>query len=408
MQLTYVAHVSLSFERAHTHQIMQMCEAFAEAGAAVTLIVPAHHDPQSARAGTTWDTYDVKPIFKIESLGCLDASAVGSRLPGAAGEAWRALAWRLRLVTFTLALLRRLRHDDSAVIYSRDSFPLWAMAGIWPRRASRMFFEAHSIPSSRIGRTLRRQLAARVGGMVMTTAQMEHRYASHGLSPRRRLVAHDGVRLARFAIQGDRADWRSRIGLPANAFLVGYAGRFLTLGMDKGIADLARAVAELTGDAQPRPVRLVLVGGPDHFVSKLRGGMADQGLPPEMLIYAGWVPASDIPRYLRAFDVCVMPFPWTEHFAYAASPLKLFEYMASGTPLVASDLPAIAEVIRDGENGLLVPPGDVSALAQALRRLRDDPHLGERLARQAAEDVKAYAWTARARKILDLIGQAAA
>jgi glycosyltransferase involved in cell wall biosynthesis len=104
---------------------------------------------------------------------------------------------------------------------------------------------------------------------------------------------------------------------------------------------------------------------------------------------------------LRAFDVCTVPFPWTEHFAYYASPMKLFEYMASGNPIVASDLPAIAEIIQDGRNGLLVPPGDASALAGALRRLRDDPSLACRLATQAAQDVLPYAWQHRASRILE-------
>jgi glycosyltransferase involved in cell wall biosynthesis len=403
MRLIYVAHMSLPTERAHSHQIMQMCEAFADEGAAVTLLVPSYHDPSDGGVGSMWDRYDVKRNFGIQKLRCLNASALGAWLPGALGRAWLRLAWGLRMLTFTLAVVARLRREDQVVAYSRDPLPLWVIARLWPRRASRVFFEAHSIPSTRTGRYLRRQLAARIGGMVMTTGQLDRRYASLGLLGRRSLIAHDGVRLARFAIEGDRESWRVRAGWPADAFLVGYAGRFQTLGMEKGISVLGRALAELTGDARARPVRLVLVGGPGHLLSGLRKEMADQGLPSDRLIYAGWVRAAEIPRYLRAFDVCALPFPWTEHFAYAASPLKLFEYMASGTPLVASDLPAIAEVIHDGENGLLVPPGDASALADALRRLRDDSLLGERLARRAAEDVKAYSWNVRARKILDMI-----
>ena len=100
-------------------------------------------------------------------------------------------------------------------------------------------------------------------------------------------------------------------------------------------------------------------------------------------------------------DVAVVPYRPIADFFF--SPMKLFEYMASHTPVVASDLPSTAEVIRDGENGLLYPPGDREALAAALRTLRDDPATGTRLAEQAARDVEDYTWTARARRILALI-----
>jgi glycosyltransferase involved in cell wall biosynthesis len=96
-----------------------------------------------------------------------------------------------------------------------------------------------------------------------------------------------------------------------------------------------------------------------------------------------------------------MPMPWTEHFAYYASPMKLFEYMASQRAIIASNLPSTGEVLADGESGLLYPVGDAKALGAAVARLRDDPALGERLAARAYQEVMAhYTWAARARAIL--------
>jgi glycosyltransferase involved in cell wall biosynthesis len=96
-----------------------------------------------------------------------------------------------------------------------------------------------------------------------------------------------------------------------------------------------------------------------------------------------------------------MPFPWTEHFAHYASPLKLFEYMASGRAVIASDLPSTAEIVEDGVNGLLYPPGDVQALAAALKRLHEDAALRERLGKAGREQALGqFTWKARARRIL--------
>jgi glycosyltransferase involved in cell wall biosynthesis len=126
------------------------------------------------------------------------------------------------------------------------------------------------------------------------------------------------------------------------------------------------------------------------------------GLPAADFRYAGQVAPDEVPLYLSAFDVCAMPHPYTEHFARATSPLKLFEYMASQRPIIASDLPGWADVVQDGDNAVLVPPGDVAALSEALHCLRDDPALRQSLAAAAYAHVMAhYTWDQRARMILD-------
>src|SRR4029453_17817516 len=78
------------------------------------------------------------------------------------------------------------------------------------------------------------------------------------------------------------------------------------------------------------------------------------------------------------------------------SPLKLFEYMAAGRAIVASDLPAIREVLRHEVNALLVTPGDSTALAGGIERLLADSELAARLARNALNDVDDYTWSRRA------------
>lgn len=95
-----------------------------------------------------------------------------------------------------------------------------------------------------------------------------------------------------------------------------------------------------------------------------------------------------------------MPHPFTQQFAYYTSPLKLFEYMAAGRAIVASDLPGWADVVTHGKTALLVPAGDVDALAAAIQQLYDDAHLRESLGTQAQLHVRQhYTWAARAQQI---------
>lgn len=402
MKLIYAANARIPSEKAHPYQIVQMCEAFAASGADVTLLYPNRINPPPMHTHDIWGYYGVSQSFRAERLFCIDLYPLERHLSGRLRILWSNVAAVIASITFLIALLFRLSAEPDAVIYSRDPLVLRVIAALWPKRARRLFFEPHTFPATGAGLRVRRWLAPRIGGFVVITAHLAERYRGVGVPADRLIIAHDGFREARFAVSGDRAYWRQQIGWPADAFIVGYMGRFQTLGMDKGLGDLANAVMSLVEDATNRPVRLGLVGGPDETVVELRALMVGSNHP-DVICYAGQVPASEVPGYLRAFDVCVMPFPWTEHFAYYASPMKLFEYMASGTPVIATDLPATAEILRDSENGLLTPPSDAAALANALRRLRDDLPLAERLAAAAVRDVQHYTWSSRAAQIIEFI-----
>ena len=81
----------------------------------------------------------------------------------------------------------------------------------------------------------------------------------------------------------------------------------------------------------------------------------------------------------------------------------MFEYMAAGKPIVASDLPTVAEVLRDGVNAVMVPPDNADQLARALQRLIDDPEYGQRLGMTAKRDVEGYYWDVRTQRILEFV-----
>ncbi len=84
------------------------------------------------------------------------------------------------------------------------------------------------------------------------------------------------------------------------------------------------------------------------------------------------------------------------------SPLKMFEYMAAGKPIISSDLPVLREVLEDGRNAILVPADDLAAWESAIHRLSGDPDLGLRLGEAARRDLhERYTWDARAGRVLD-------
>ena len=118
-------------------------------------------------------------------------------------------------------------------------------------------------------------------------------------------------------------------------------------------------------------------------------------------ILTGLIPQEHGPEHLAACDILVSPHvPNPDRTPFFGSPTKLFEYMASEVPIVASDLPALTEILTHERNALLVQPDDPTALADGIRRLIDDPALAARLARNARLDVEKFTWNKRAERIL--------
>jgi len=145
--------------------------------------------------------------------------------------------------------------------------------------------------------------------------------------------------------------------------------------------------------------RLLVVGdGPER--SRLEGDLAQRGLR-ESAVFTGAVAPDVVPGLLASMDVAVAPYPELANFYF--SPLKVYEYMAAGLPIVASRVGQLAELLRHEETGLLCPPGDAPALASALERLRGDGDLRKRLGFAArATAVQKHTWAAVARRIISL------
>jgi glycosyltransferase involved in cell wall biosynthesis len=172
---------------------------------------------------------------------------------------------------------------------------------------------------------------------------------------------------------------------------LGYAGHLYPW---KGVDVLIDAMADL-----PRARALIIGGHPrEDDLARLERRVRERGLRDRVEL-TGPIAPTDVARALARADVLVLPNRATTLSAEATSPLKLFEYMALGKPIVASDLPAIREIVGDGEAAELVAPDDPSALARGVARLVADPDRAAALAATALARSSDYSWDRRAERL---------
>jgi glycosyltransferase involved in cell wall biosynthesis len=389
MKLAYITNARIPSERANAMQTVQMCAAFAAAGVEVRLYHPRRRNLPEFDSVDLWEYYGVPRVFTRVAVPCVDLFHLSG------GRLWlERPIFLLQAITFALALIRMIARSPADRYYSRDPFALALMTLALPSSRRRMFFEAHTFPVTPAARAFRRWALNHIAGTVAISGALKELYADMGLPPEKVMAAPDGVSLSRFAAGLSKTDARRSLSLPPDKRLIVYTGGLYA---GRGLEELIAAVKEL--DAL-----LVIVGGKDEAAARRLKDYAVK-VGAANVRFEGHRPPTQVPLYLAAADVLAMPYSRRTVAPGGVttdwmSPLKMFEYMAAERPIVASDLPALREVLGE-ENALLVPPDDANSLADGLRRLLADDSLASRLATQARRDVEAYTWDNRARSILN-------
>ena len=376
MKIYYIGNVRIPTEKAHGLTIVKSCEAFARAGAEVTLLVPRR---KTQFAEDAFKTYGVEKNFTVRYVPTLDALRVSS----SRGAYWISYITFYIFAFFTLLNLPK----KDAVIYTREA-PLLTFSWL----GMPAFLEPHHV----FGRSrIYFRLARFATGIVTISHALKHKFIKAGFDSAKIIVAPSGVELGTFLIDTPQQEVREKLFLPLDKKIVAYTGNFTTLGQDKGIADILQALKELPD------VHFVAVGGSDKDRLRYENLAIGLGVARRVEL-KGFVPQASLALYQRAADILLMPFPDTPHYRSNMSPVKMFEYMASGRPIVATSLPTINEVLNPA-NATLVPPGEPQALGEAISSLLADPDRAERLASQAAKDVQTYSWSERAKRVLGFI-----
>jgi glycosyltransferase involved in cell wall biosynthesis len=382
MRVLYFADIRFPLERANGIQTMETCHALAGRGHDVTLAV--RPDTQSpARDPFEYYGLERRGGFRIEQA------------PVAGPAAMRRIGY------LSFAIGRALGRDRADVIMTRDLGLASVLVRLPRSLRAPVVYESHgyapdvasALPD--LVATAKAPSAAKVkrlasreahvwqaaDGYVTITGGLAGELTKRFGRRRHLTVIPDGVRLRGGAIDLD----------PPAGRIVGYAGHLYAW---KGVDVLLEALQDV-----PEATALIVGGhAAEPDLARTQSRAAELGIA-DRVTFTGLVPPERVPGLLRQASVLVLPNRASAISTSFTSPLKLFEYMAAGRPIVASDLPSLREVLHDQVDALLVPPGDAGALAAAIRTLLADPALARRLAGAAAAAVPQYGWDRRAERL---------
>lgn len=369
MKLYYVANARMPTEKAHGIQIAKMCEAFIEAGTDVELVVPRRGMRQSLR-----DFYHLRvnvPIVRLNSIDVYNYGRVGYFLSS--------LSFMLGSLLFLWG--RRLCGEHFMVYtvdldnYSSSLLPLVGLP---------LFTEMHGgKPRSLAQRFLFRYVR---GVFAINSLIIEEFKQKFTKSKPQYLSEPNGVDTELFASR-DKHEARMRLGLPLEATIALYTGRFFGW---KGLEILPQAAAHMS------TIDWYMVGGSREDFLKVTGLTT----VPANMHFIGSQAQAEIPWWLAAADALIVLGTKRDQQSYFyTSPMKLFEYLLSQRPIVASDTPAIRQVVSEKEV-FFYEPDNAENLALTLHTCVSNKDAVSEKVSAAYEKGKTHSWSARAKRIL--------
>lgn len=371
MKLYYVANFYMPHEKAYGIQLAKMCEALIEEGADLTLIVPTR-GPQTPLK----EFYGLRVNIPTIWLPTLDLAA------------YERLGYFLMSLSFSISyfffLWYRLLRGERFVLYTIDADRY--SSSFLALVPAPLFSEMHGGKARTFGSRL---LFSHLCGVIaINRIIVDDLKKMFPRSPAQYIAEPNGVDLAMFAPQ-DRQRARIMLGLPIDVPIVLYTGRYYSW---KGLEIIPHA-AVLSPE-----IRWQMVGDTrEKFMT-----VVEKTLPANMY-FSGSQPYSEIPLWNAAADaVLVLGTKHNEQSYRETSPMKLFEYLAAGRPIIASATPAVKEVVSESE-ALLYEPDNANDLASKTRQAVAGGVQAATLVSRAEHLAQRLTWNERAKRAIRFI-----
>lgn len=380
MKLAYIFDQLMPDIVTESMQPVNTLSALAKAGCDCTLFIPASNCDDMPSPEDLRKYYNVDGKFKVDFIHSIYP---GPRLA-------QKVVHPLLCVTM---LRKKLQTFD--VVYSRCLPPMFAAlsAGIpavldsyrpWPEQ-----FHGSMIPVFKFLFAFPKFL-----GITAHSDYVRQCFIDHGFDPARIRTVRNGFEKSHFEPVLSKQEAREKLGLPLDAKIVAYSGRF----------DMKKGLDHLLELAKKRPdVTFLCIGG--GYELDVQTEFEKEALKLPNCVITGWKKYNEIPQYLYASDVVMIPpsVKPLKKAGHTVLPLKLYSYFASGRAIYAPQSPDTEELLKHGENAWLVEADNPEAELRGFSELIDNPELLQRLGDAALECSNGLTWDARAKGLMDFV-----
>ncbi len=387
MRILYLANLRLPTEKAYGIQIAKMCEAFANIGHEVKLLYP--YRKNTGIKQDLFSYYSVRNNFSARRIESKDFY-----LPGFLDK----ITFVVKNYFSARILVSEALKENADIYYTRDE----RIAYILNKKDKNVVFECHRFSSKKKG------LYLYFKKIVAISNGLKEDLVKSGVKDGNILMARDGVDLDNFNIAINQVEARKKLYSEfhweafARKKIAVYVGH---LYLWKGVGVFSETAERLSG-INPNYLLFVFGGTnkKDSNILKEELKNIENKLHPNLVpIFYGNFPHQAVPHILKAADCAILTGNESEVIsAKYTSPLKMFEYMASGCPIVAQDLPSFREVLNN-ENSFLVTPGNAKELADKISYIFENEEEAKNKAAKALDDVQNYTWRKRAEKIISYL-----
>lgn len=367
---------------APSFQIFRMCQALALLGHHVELICFISFRSSRRPLKDVFDYYGVTTPFRVSRIPIRGMS----RIP-------RADVLYSSAVSLITLLYSIIKGFD--IIYTRQS----TIAYYGVKLGKKVIYETHPLPfgeqkdwdgKEKEGELVSLMQQSEFLALVVLSSVVKSSFVRMGVPERKIIVQPSGVDFQHYIGLPDKISARKAVNLPAESKVIVYSGRLSRMKGTLLILDLASKMNDVT---------FLLLGHIGEGEIQTEIDRRDLG----NVVFHGLVKPSELPLWFGSADVLLLPTLCSDSSSVWTSPLKLFEYMASGTPIVTSKLPNILDVVSHLESALIVPDDNVDLYEEAIRYLLDNPDHARRIGVVARSLSIRYTWETRANQIISSI-----
>lgn len=398
MKMLFSTLARMPGEKAHSSQIAQNCQAFLKAGVDLELLIANRNSSLQPNDISIEKYYNMELEIPRRYIDAID---IFGYLSDKSPRVFLQYAYRILIYSYHKKLISILQEtEEEYVFYSRDIHTHYFLSKYMPN--VKRILELHDLMEAE-GQTrdIEEYVIHNTGGIIANTYLMRQELLNRGVPEYKVLTGGNAVNAKTFPGRMGKNEARSKLKLPINKSIIAYVGNFHTQGLEKGIRLIVDSIKYINNSV--KDPFFIFVGGPLEYSEKYIDRLNAIGVDPSLYEFFGRQPYDDIHIWLGAADVLAMPLPNQKLFTKIMSPLKMYEYMTSGRPIVASDMPSLTTVLQNDVNALLPPMDSVEAFSNSVVSLLNDKELADRLGKRAKLDVSKYTWDNRAKRILEWI-----